>query len=319
MQTTRQPRKLLGSVLRIALSLGLLALVLRQVGWEQTWEAFRGAQLSYLTAALGLAFASIVVRAFRWKILLDALGVRASLRRLTELYFIGTFFSTFLPTGVGGDVVRAYELAKQSERPAEVVGTVLLDRAAGLLVLFLIAAAALPFSHRLIGPEIVGLIVTLTVLGWGALTLLLRRDWLERLGLLRWASRVRALDQVYESVYACGTRATGGALAASLVLNALLIGMNYLIGLSLGVFVSLWYYLLFVPIISFLLVLPISLSGLGLREGGYVYLFAQAGVPAPLALTISLMVYAFNVATGSVGGILYAAQGLRGLRRAIAE
>ena len=319
MQTTRQTRKLLGSVLRIALSLGLLALVLRQVGWEQTWEAFRGAQWSYLAAALGLAFASIVVRAFRWKILLDALGVRASLLRLTRLYFIGTFFSTFLPTGVGGDVVRAYELAKQSERPAEVVGTVLLDRAAGLLVLFLMAAAALPFSHRLIGPEIAVLIVTLTVLGWGALALLLRRDWLERLGLLRWISRGRALEQVYESVYACGTRPTGRALAASLGLNALLIGMNYLIGLSLGVFVSLWYYLLFVPIISFLLVLPISLSGLGLREGGYVYLFAQAGVPAPLALTISLMVYAFNVATGSIGGILYAAEGLRGLRRAIAE
>ncbi len=319
MQTTRQPRKLLGPVLRIALSLGLLALVLRQVGWEQTWAAFRGARLSYLTAALGLAFASIVVRAFRWKILLDALGVRASLRRLTALYFIGTFFSTFLPTGVGGDVVRAYELARQSERPAEVVGTVLLDRAAGLLVLFLIAAGALPFSHRLIGPEIAGLIVTLTVLGWGALALLLRRDWLERLGPLRWVSKVRALEQVYESVYACGTRAAGGALVASLGMNALLIAMNYLIGLSLGVFVSLWYYLLFVPIISFLLVLPISLSGLGLREGGYVYLFAQAGVPAPLALTISLMVYAFNVATGSVGGILYAVEGLGGLRRAVAE
>ncbi len=319
MQTTRQPRKLLGPILRIALSLGLLTLVLTQVGWEQTWEAFRGAQLSSLAAALGLAFASVVARAFRWKILLDALGVRVSLRRLTELYFIGAFFSTFLPTGVGGDVVRAYELTRQSERPVEVVGTVVLDRATGLLVLFLMAATALPFSHRLIGPETAGLIVTLTVLGWGALALLLRRDWLERLGLLRWVSKVRALDQVYESAYACGTRPTGAALAASLGLNALLIGMNYLIGRSLGVFISLWYYVLFVPIISFLLVLPISLSGLGLREGGYVYLFAQAGVPAPLALTISLMVYAFNVATGLVGGILYVAQGLSGVRRAIAE
>jgi uncharacterized membrane protein YbhN (UPF0104 family) len=99
------------------------------------------------------------------------------------------------------------------------------------------------------------------------------------------------------------------------VLNVLLIAVNYLIALSLGVRVSLWYFFLFVPIISFLLVLPVSLSGLGVREGGYVYLFSQAGVSAPLALTMSLVVYACNVAAGSIGGMLYTLEGVRGVRR----
>jgi len=60
------------------------------------------------------------------------------------------------------------------------------------------------------------------------------------------------------------------------------------------------------------IVLPISLSGLGVREGGYVYLFAQAGVSAPLALAMSLLFYALNVATGLIGGVLYAFEGARG-------
>jgi len=67
-----------------------------------------------------------------------------------------------------------------------------------------------------------------------------------------------------------------------------------------------------IPLISFLLVLPISLSGLGVREGGYVYLFAQAGVSAPLALAMSLLFYALNVATGLIGGVLYVFEGARG-------
>jgi uncharacterized protein (TIRG00374 family) len=315
----RQPGRALGSALRIGLSLVLLALVLQQVGWEQTWQSLQGAQLPYLAAALGLALAGMVVRAYRWKILLDALGLETSLSRLTVLYFIGMFFNNFLPTGFGGDVVRVYELAKHSVKPAEAVGTVLVDRATGLLVLFLMALLALPFSYRLVGPEVAAAIVILSVLGWGGAVLTLKRDWLERWGLLRLVAKIRRLEKVYESVYACGPKAAAGALLASLVYNVLLIAINYWIALSLGVRVSVWYFLAFVPIISFLLVLPISLSGLGLREGGYVYLFSQAGVSAPLALTMSLIVYAINIVTGSIGGVLYAIEGVRGLRAEVDE
>lgn len=315
----RQPGRALGSALRIGLSLALLAFVLKQVGWEQTWQSLQGARLPYLAAALGLALAGMVVRAYRWKILLDALGLETRLSRLTALYFIGMFFNNFLPTGVGGDVVRVYELARHSAKPAQAVGTVLVDRATGLLGLFLMAVLALPFSYRLIGPEVAAAILILSALGWGGAALVLKRDWLERWGLLRLVARIRQLEEVYESVYACGPRAAAGALAASLVYNVLLIAINYLIALSLGVRVSVWYFLAFVPIISFLLVLPISLSGLGLREGGYVYLFAQAGVSAPLALTMSLIVYAMNIVTGSIGGVLYAIEGVRGLRAGVDE
>jgi uncharacterized protein (TIRG00374 family) len=311
----RRPGNALGSIVRIGLSLGLLAVVLKHVGWEQTWQALQGAQIPYLAAALALVLLSIVVRAYRWRLLLDALGMETSLSRLTVLYFIGTFFSNFLPTGVGGDVVRVYELARESERPAEAVGTVLVDRATGLLVLFMMALVALVFSHGLVTTQVSAAIVLLCFAGWGGAALILKRDWLEKRGLLRFVAKIRQLKEVYESVYACGPRANAGALGVSLVLNVLLIAVNYLIALSLGVRVSLWYFFLFVPIISFLLVLPVSLSGLGVREGGYVYLFSQAGVSAPLALTMSLVVYACNVAAGSIGGMLYTLEGVRSLRR----
>jgi uncharacterized protein (TIRG00374 family) len=300
------------NLLKVCFSLALLALLLKQVGWQQTLETLGKARLSYLAAAFVLYLVGIVIRAYRWQILLSALRMDIPLARLTVLYFVGTFFSNFLPTGIGGDVVRVYELSRQSKRPIESVGTVLLDRATGLLVLFLIALMALPFSYPLIAPNVAAAILLLCLGSWAGLGLVLRRDWLERWGLLRIMDKIKQLRELYESVHACGLRAIGGALAISFVFNVLLIAVNYLIALSLGVKIPLWYFLLFIPLISFLLVLPISLSGLGVREGGYIYLFAQAGVSAPLALAMSLLFYALNVAAGLIGGVLYAFEGARG-------
>ncbi len=317
--------KSLKSVLKIVLSVGLLGVVLRQVGWQQVWQTLRGARLSYLAVAFGLSLLGIGVRAYRWQVLLDALDIHVPLARLTGLYFVGTFFSDFLPTGVGGDVVRAYEVAQQTENRTGAVGTVLVDRAAGLLVLFLMASVSLLFGYRLVGAQVVSVILLLTVASWGGCIVLMRRDWplraspslgrwLQRLGLLRWVEKARPVQEVYEAVRACGARALAKALGVSFVLNVLLIAMNYLIALSLGVQISIWYFLLFVPIISFLLMLPVSLSGWGVREGGYVYLFAQAGVAAPLALTMSLLVQSIQLALGLIGALIYIGEGMRGIR-----
>jgi len=300
------------NLLKVGFSLALLAILLKQVGWQQTLETLGKARFSYLAAAFVLYLVGIVVRAYRWQILLTALMIDIPLAKLTALYFVGTFFNNILPTGIGGDVVRVYELSKQSKRPIESVGTVLLDRATGLLVLFLIALLALPFSCQLITPNVTATILLLCLGSWAGLGLVLRRDWLERWGLLRIMAKIKKLRELYESVYTCGPKAIGGALAVSFVFNVLLIAVNYLIALSLGVEISLRYFLLFIPLISFLLVLPISLSGLGVREGAYVYLFAQAGVSAPLALAMSLLFYALNVATGLIGGALYVLEGARG-------
>jgi len=307
-------RRGLSPALKPILSLALLAFVLNRVGWGETCQTLSGVRLAYLVAALALTLVGIVVRAYRWQLLLDTLGLQFSLPRLTQLYFVGAFFSTFLPTGVGGDVVRVYEVAQQSARSPEAISTVLLDRASGLLVLFLMALVALPFSRSLVGGQIAVAIVLLTLLSWGGLALLLQQAWLDRLGLLRLVRRFSMLGDVYQAMHACGATIIGRALAVSFLFNVLLIATNVLIAWALHANISLWYFVLFVPIISSLLMLPVSLSGLGVREGAYVYLFAQAGVLTSQALSMSLLVYTMNVATGLIGGILYVVQGLCELR-----
>ncbi len=309
-------RDKLFNLLKIGVSLGLLLLLLWKVGWRETWETFRQSDFRYLLAAWGLYLFSMVIRAYRWQSLLLIQKLRAPLSKLISLYFIGTFFNTVLPTGIGGDVVRMYELSRHSSQSTESISTVLVDRLCGFLVLFAMASLALIFSYRLIPAVVSAIIIVITLISilgvWIAFNETVWR-WLKRMPLLSWLLEMRRVQEFHTSIQAYRTPATSRALLASLAFNILLMVFNYLIALALGVRISPWYFLVFIPIISFLLILPVSLSGIGVREGGYVLLFAQAGVPNSLALAMSLCVYAITVATGLLGGLLYVLEGYRGL------
>jgi uncharacterized membrane protein YbhN (UPF0104 family) len=304
------------NLLKIAVSLGLLLLLVWKVGWRETWETLRQADARYLLLAWGIYLFSMAVRAYRWQVLLRIQNLPTPMSRLISLYFIGTFFNSVLPTGFGGDVVRMYELTKESKHGTESVSTVLVDRLCGFVVLFVMALLALPFSYRLIPPAVSVVIVGITVLTLAGIGLALSDTvwgWLVALPLLK---RLLASPRVVHfrvSIRANRTWSIGGALVASLAFNVLLMVMNYVIAVALGIHISPWYFLIFIPIISFLLTLPVSFSGLGVREGGYILLFGQAGVPSSLAFAMSLCVYAVAVATGLIGGLLYASQGYRGL------
>ena len=311
-------RKRLFNALKFVVSVGLLALVLGRVGLRQALATLAGADWPLLGLALALYIGGIALRALRWQALLEAQKIAVPLSRLVTLYYVGSFFNILLPTGIGGDAVRAYELAADSGSPAVALGTVLTDRAIGLLVLFLMAALVLPFSGGLLQPWIVWLVLALTAGGFGGLALFL---WSEPLGrafhrlpdpLRRLLGRP-ALRQFFQSFGSYNRRSLLVAGGVSVAFNLLLIAVNILIGWGLGVRIHLGYYVVFISLISSLLVLPISVSGVGVREWGYVMLFGQVGVPAAVALSMSLAFYLVNVLSGLVGGVLYAWEGARTL------
>ncbi len=310
-------RHRLFSLLRMVISLGLLAFLLSKVGLRETWESLQRAKIGYLLAVFLLYLLSIVLRSYRWRIFLDAQGVRASIPKLTSLYLVGVFFNLVLPSGFGGDVVRVYELSKYSSRTASSITTVFMDRLSGFLALFAMATSALAFSYRLVPPEVGATIILIflaSLVGTGAL--FSRPLWgrLKGLPLLSWLAQKDTVKELYLSARIYSLPPFLRAISLSLAFNMLIMIMNYLAALSFGVEISFWYFLLFIPIISFLLVLPISLSGLGVREGAYIYLFSRVGVPPSLALTISLSIYAVTVATGLIGALIYAVEGYKGLR-----
>jgi len=325
-------RKRLLDLAKVIVSLILITLLLREIGLQETLEKILQVHPGYLLAALVVALLGVVVRGYRWQVLLSALEIKVPLRQLIALYFIGFLFTNVLPTGFGGDPIRMYELSRYTHRTAESAGTVLADRFFGLIVLQAMAVVALAFGYPLVEPWMVAFTVLLFVGSLASVWLFLnRRLWQslgERLKPLASLGRkqgsalskvegkaegiVTGLKRFYESLYGYNVAAVGKTLGVSLVFNITLITMNYLIGLSLGTEVSIWYYFLFVPITSIVTLLPISFAGLGVREGAYVFLFTQAGMPRETALSLSLLVYVISIFTpGLIGGVVYTLKGAR--------
>jgi hypothetical protein len=314
---TKITRDRIWNLLRIVVSLGLLGVLLTQVDVGRAiqqllriqWAPFLTAQLLYL--------GGVLVRAYRWGALVWALNVRVPYRRLAELYFVGSFFSLVLPTGVGGDVVKMAELSKDGQDTAAAISSVVVDRFLGLFVLFGMALLALLAGYQMVAPEVRALIAFVFVGCLLGVVLLLQRRWLEswgrRLGLDRLLGRVPLLLKLYQSIHLYGSAALLRATAASIAFNLMLVLSNYFLGRAVGIDLSLWYYFLFVPIISALLMVP-SIGGLGVREAGYVVLFSQAGVDRDHGLALALAYDATLLVSGLIGALIYILQGVQGLR-----
>jgi len=308
-------RRRWADLLRIGLSLGTLLLLWREVGASDVIGVLRQADIMLLSLAALLFLAGIVVRVFRWQVLLHGLGVRPSFWLLLKLYLVGNFFNTILPSGFGGDVVRVVELAQQ-DRQSAAVGTVIVDRLTGILSLMALGLVVLPFTRGL-APWLVGTFVLIAGGGLAGGVLLLEGTWLRRITARLPAALSLAgqgkLANIYAAVTGSGTRAVWQALALSTVFNLVNIAIYWLCGLAVGMEVKLGFYFVFVPLLSLTLLIPISVGGLGARDWVGQPLFGSVGVPNAVAAGMTLSVYAVTLAVGLIGFVIYLVEGMTGL------
>lgn len=304
----------LANIAKLVVSVGLLALLFCLFDFGKSMAALRDIRVSYLLVAFLLLQASLLIRSFRWRFLLDAVQVPVPIHRLLYLYYIGVFFNTFLPSGFGGDAVKMYELARYSKRGAESVGTVFVDRLAGIIVLFIMGLLVLPFAYRGL-PKHEAWILLIVALAGLAASWALFCERLVNLVLRIVPGKVGAkISELYDAIHTCGTGALIKAMAVSAIFNVALFALNYAIALGLGVRLPFAYFVAFMPILSLSMLIP-SVGALGTRESAYALLFGTAGVDESLAIAMSLAFYVINVATGVIGAILYGVTALRGLRR----
>lgn len=305
----------LGTLLKALISAALLVWFVSRAGPQDIWSHLAGADLPLV----GLAFAGfllgVAIRAYRWRSLLDALGQPVPIARLAYLYLVGLFFSNFLPTGMGGDVVKAAELRRDTHT-VTAVSTVVSERLMGLLGAALLALAALPFSPAAITSALGG-VALITALGIALATWLLLRPgwpvWLgQKLPLLKPLTESRRVRALHAEFAGQGGRGFFIALAISLPFALSNVVVYWLIGQALGVFLPFSTFLLTSPFISLATLLP-SINSLGVREGAYQVVFVPLGISPAQAIAMSLAYQALRLGAGLLGGVLYVAGNLRRL------
>lgn len=286
--------------LKIAVSVFGLSIVLRNMALGDIWTAMRSADVRWLGVAFSLIFCSLFLRAYRWQVLLEGIGAKVNYGRLVELYFVGSFFNAFLLSGVGGDVVRAFEASKDvsAERAA---GTVIVDRLSGLLITFVFALCVLPFNPDTLPTTWFWLLLIISVSGLLGAFLLLS-GWLYRA--VDFISRrlfgdadnvVTRLTNKYllgilNTARSCGWPAIARAFAVSFVFGLFLNGWWYATARAYALDVTYGYMFLVTPVMSLALLVP-SFSGLGVRELLLPQLMVGSGVSAEEAVTFSLTIF----------------------------
>jgi uncharacterized membrane protein YbhN (UPF0104 family) len=306
------------TALKIGITLLGLFLAVRNLDVQTILSVISGVDLKWLTAGAGLIALSLIVRAFRWHIILHGVGSSIRFGRLVELYLIGSFFNAFLPSGLGGDVIRAAEAAQDVE-PSIAASTVLVDRMTGLLALFAMALAVLPFRPAGFPDELALTIGAICVVGLAAGLALIDGRPLRAL-IRRLPPSLRAqgngfLEKFALAIHRCGWRALGAALLVSVLFNLIQIGWWAAAGQALGLHITFSYLLLIVPVMALALLVP-SIGGLGVRENLSPALFIGAAITAEQAVALTLLVFALERVASLLGAPLYLASLFREKRSA---
>jgi glycosyltransferase 2 family protein len=302
---------------KIAVSLALLGYLFSTTDLHALEGRVRSADLLDLLGAVVCFSAMLVVATWRWQILLQALGGAASLRSLTASYLIATFFNNFLPSNIGGDIVRVRDGTKAAGSTIVSLAVVGIDRVLGFGALYLLAAAAFaaapPLVRGLAGARAVllGLALLFAVLGYvffmpGTARRLMA---LSRLDKVRWLREKFEVVQGAVHVYRTRMGIIWAAGAASLVVQALAVLYFLAVAHALGIPLQAGAAFLMVPLCSLLQALPVSFNGWGLREGLFTLYFTQIGLPRESALAFSLVGAGLMVLLSLSGAVVWLARG----------
>ncbi len=306
----------IGTGLKVVVTLGIFVFLLARVDLDAMARHLAGANLLLLVLAFALYMTAITLGAVKWQVLVRAQGLDISLGDLLAYSLVGLFFGNLLPGSVGGDLVRAYGLVRASGRAEAAAISVLVDRLMGVIayagaaiVMAIAATATLARGAELEQIAIAAVAVMLLFIVGSAL-LFSRRVSRRVKGVFRGGPLARLepmAQRIYDAlqVYRHSYRALAinlGISASSVVVTTL---VWYLVGLALEVNVSPFYFFLFNPLIAFVVMIPISLNGLGPKEAMAVFFFGMVGVPSELALAMSLVFHLLVVLSSLPGGVLW--------------
>ncbi|GAB4331981.1 MAG: lysylphosphatidylglycerol synthase transmembrane domain-containing protein [Calditrichia bacterium] len=313
-------KRFLFQSLRVGISLGLLYYLVSLTDYHKIITALTNVNTGPLVAAGATFLLSIVILAFRWRVLTRAYGLKSTYPELVVFYLIGLFFNNFLPTSIGGDLSRAYYLGQVSGDRAASIGTVFLERVIGLLATLSLAMLSLfwllsNFNSNRILYFTLGVAAFLAI--FVAMVMSRRlynrlKGWISRISLYHIGERIiRVLDTLH--FYRDKKTVLIQTFFLSLASQITLVMMNFILARAIGINeVPLGYFFLVVPV-TFVFSLMPSINGIGVRETGYVLLLNKYAVLHHLALSLSFLVTILPLLISIVGGILFMFYRAKGL------
>ncbi|OGW60767.1 MAG: hypothetical protein A2V83_02435 [Nitrospirae bacterium RBG_16_64_22] len=299
----------LALALKAAVSGSLILYLFSRVDLVSVREAACRAHPEWIALAICLHVVGLGLSAYRWRSLLSIFHQGYRYGYLVRSLLSGLFFNQFLPSTIGGDALRAYQTPSRKGERIPAVGVVFVERSIGLIVLLVVGSIAAlivenPVSNVLRYPFLILAFGFLAVV-WGVTRFPIgEREERESGGIGPLRDKVRRFIDAVRAYRGQG-RVIGRAMVATILLQVNVILCWGVLARALEINVSPESFFLVIPALALVLLLPVSINGIGLRENGLLALLVPLGVGAPEVVAIAWVDYAIQLGWGAVGGVVY--------------
>jgi uncharacterized protein (TIRG00374 family) len=299
--------------LRFVISFGLMAAILYYYRGQlpTVFQYLKGAKPVYFASAVAMFFVGLVAVAFRLRLVVQVHGTKLSVPVAYYVNLIALFFNNVLPSSLGGEMVKAYYLYKNSEGSVSVFSAVVVDRLFGLVTMLLISISTIFFldtaqgSHKIMG--------SIVMLAAGTVTLaflIFNKKIVDGLCQLHIpllpAVFLEKIREIYRAMYKYREHKgiIGNCFAFTVMGQTAYIIANFLLAKSLAMDIPIGFFFFFVPILLIMGVAP-SVNGIGVREATFLFYLTEFTTPEK-ALALSLLTTFFMILVGIIAGIIYA-------------
>ncbi|MBI3592601.1 MAG: flippase-like domain-containing protein, partial [Nitrospirae bacterium] len=299
-------------LLKLSVSATLFYLLISRIGGKTILNNIRLLNPASFAAAVGLYIFAAYLSTLRWKLLIPQ---HIETRRLFSMYMIGSFFNTYMPGSIGGDAVKVYYMSRELKSGIDMqshadspilsegivaIASVFMDRYIGFSALICISLIAFPFGMNYLKGASLKWPVIWIVPSIAAIFLFLSIVIFK----FRLGERLKFLLKAYHyfQIYLSKKDVLIRAFLYSLIIQVLGVTSVYVLSKALSLNISFLSLLIFLPIIILVSMLPLSISGIGLREGAFVFLLGTTGVPPEMAMTLSI-VWFLSVFVAGIWGL----------------
>lgn len=294
--------------LKILVTVTLLYYLFQKIPVQEVFEAVKSIEIKNFYLSVLLFFLYYGFFSLRWKFLLRSQDIELGFTFSYLYILISFFFNNFLPSGLGMDAIRSgYAGGRKDFEKA--FGASLMERMLGMVGMMCIGIFAI-FSFRIEFIRLAILYFLLIVLIGGIYSLLvsLKLEWLKKKLLsIKFLNIGESIRVFYHAVriYSKKWRVILIGIVYSLFVQMTIIYINFLLAKSLSIDITFISLIAYIPLITIISLIPITINGLGMRESAYVFLFSSYGIAREEALSLSLLFFAASVIASAIGGVVF--------------
>lgn len=301
----------------IKLGIGLIALTALILLFEPKKIAGLLLNVNYIYVLFTILICSavLIIRIYRWKLILHEMKIKSSFWKLGEIYLISSFFNTFLPSSIGGDIYRIYDLCKISSKKIRPVITVLIERITGVLALIsigifslIVYSDILEISQKaIISLVAILLIVIFLVISaicyFEKIYYLIRQIIPSKYKDIASEEKIKKIADVVVEIKE-NKKLLFNAYLLGIILQFCVIAAFYTTSLALNNKIPMNIFLMFVPMVEIISLIPISINGLGLRDGSLLYFLSTVSISPSFSMSLSILLRLILLVFALIGGFL---------------